>query len=187
MSTERPANRPGAGGQPASMGERVAEAARDVGQRMTEAVRETVRPSEPPSGQPTREVMTPNPITLPATATIVDAARVMRDADVGPVVVLHEDGSLCGVVTDRDLVIRALAEGLLPDTMLETVCTRETVTVGADDDALVAVQLMRDNAIRRLPVVEQGRVVGMVSLGDLAVQRDPESVLAAISAAPPQR
>lgn len=191
MSTEPPAAQTGAGdrtaGEPSTVGERVAEAARDVGQRVTEAVQRVVRPSASPSGLTVRDVMTPSPITLPASATLVDAARVMRDADMGSVVVLHEDGSLCGIVTDRDLVIRAIAEDFLPRTMLEAVCTREAVTVGPDDDVTVAEQLMRERAIRRLPVVERGQVVGIVSLGDVAVKRDPQSLLGAISAAPPQR
>lgn len=190
MSAERPTSqsgpRPAAAGEPPGAGERLAEAARTAGQRVTEAVKETMRPKGPPV-QAVRDVMTANPVTLPANATLADAARVMRDADVGPVVVLYDDGSLCGIVTDRDLVVRGLAEGLLPHSMIEDVCSTEVTTVGPDEDAKVAVQLMRDKAIRRLPVVEEGRVVGIVSLGDLAVNRDPESVLAAISAAPAQR
>ncbi|MDQ3932338.1 MAG: CBS domain-containing protein [Actinomycetota bacterium] len=131
--------------------------------------------------------MTPNPLTLSISATLVDAARVMRDADVGPVVVLYEDGSLCGLVTDRDLVVRGLAEGFLPHSMLEDVCSKEPITVGPDDDVTLAVQLMREHAVRRLIVAEQDRVVGIVSLGDVAMNRDPDSVLADISSAPAQR
>lgn len=187
VSAERPSTESGArpAHQSATPGERLAEAARNVGQRVTEAVKEAVRPSGRPTGHAVRDVMTPNPLTLPISATLVDAARMMRDADVGPLVVL--DGSLCGVVTDRDLVVRGLAAGFLPHSMLEDICSREAVAVGPDDDVALAVQLMREHAIRRLVVVEQERVIGIVSLGDVAIDRDPESVLAAISSAPPQR
>ncbi len=192
MASERPTGAGGVGPdrpqEPASTGDRIRETVKDMGQRVADTVRGAVSPREPTPGQTVRDVMTANPITLPASATFTDAARVMRDADVGPVVVLHEDGSLCGVVTDRDLVIRGAADGLDPTvTRLEAVCSREVLTVRPDDDVVQAMQLMRDRAIRRLPVVEAGRVVGIVSLGDIAVRQDPESVLGAISAAPAQR
>jgi CBS domain-containing protein len=93
------------------------------------------------------------------------------------------------VVTDRDLVVRALAEGAdISSKSVQEVCSTETVTVSPDDDVDRAIQLMRERAIRRLPVVEEeDRPVGVVSLGDLAVERDPHSALGDISAAHPNQ
>jgi CBS domain-containing protein len=129
--------------------------------------------------------MSPNPITLPATATAVDAAKAMRDADVGDIVVL-EDSRICGIVTDRDIVVRSVAVGRNPEqTKLGDICSRELTTVAPTDEVANAIALMKDKAIRRLPVVENDRAVGVLSLGDLAVERDRRSVLGEISAAPP--
>jgi CBS domain-containing protein len=129
-------------------------------------------------------VMTEPPVTAASSETIAQAARKMRDAGIGDVIVL-EGSQVCGIVTDRDLVIRGIAEGRQPDeTPIADVCSRELTTVTPDDTIDHAVSLMRDRAIRRLPVVEDGRPVGVVSLGDLAVERDPKSALGQISAAP---
>jgi CBS domain-containing protein len=132
-----------------------------------------------------RDVMTANPVTLPAQAPVLDAAKKMREADIGDVIVLDGD-TICGLVTDRDIVVRVLAEGRDPiGTQLAEVCSRDLVTVAPDDDLTAAGDLMRERAVRRIPVVEGDRVVGIVSIGDLAIERDPESALANISAAPP--
>jgi CBS domain-containing protein len=134
-----------------------------------------------------RDVMTPNPITLPVTASVVEAALAMRDFDVGAVIVL-DDGQVCGIVTDRDIVVRAIANGNYPaTTKLGELCSRELTTISSTDTLENAVRLMRQKAIRRLPVVEKGIPVGIVSLGDLAVERDRQSVLGDISAAPANR
>ncbi len=133
-----------------------------------------------------REIMTPDPRSVSATATVADAARAMREADVGPIIVLDDNDSVCGIVTDRDVTIRAVAEGLDPaSTPVERICSRDTTTVSPDEAAEQAVRIMRERAIRRLPVVENGRPVGIVSIGDLAIERDTESALADISAKPP--
>jgi CBS domain-containing protein len=134
-----------------------------------------------------RDVMTPNPVALPATASAVDAALAMRDFDVGAVIVL-DDGQVCGIVTDRDIVVRVIANGNYPaSTQLGEVCSRELATVSPGEPLEAAVCLMRDKALRRLPVVEDGQPVGIVSIGDLALERDRQSVLGDISAAPPNR
>jgi CBS domain-containing protein len=129
--------------------------------------------------------MTPQPWSMPPETPVIEAARVMRKNDIGDVVVT--DGPrLWGILTDRDIVVRALAEGLDPQgTMVGDICSRELVTVTPDDTLGHAVTLMREKAIRRLPVVEDGAVVGIVSIGDVAVDRDRRSALADISAAPP--
>jgi CBS domain-containing protein len=99
--------------------------------------------------------------------------------------VVRDGGSVCGVVTDRDLVVRGLAEGGDPTTTtLASVYSEDMVQVSADDTVDKAIRLMSDKAVRRIPVMEDGEIVGVVSLGDLAVERDPGSVLGQISAAP---
>lgn len=131
-----------------------------------------------------RDVMTPNPILLPASTPVLEAARQMRENDIGDVVV-EKAGKLCGIVTDRDIVIRAVAEGKNVETTdLESICSKEVTSVSPDQSEEEAVRLMRQKSIRRLPVIENGKVVGIVSLGDLAIDKDPQSVLGKISAAP---
>jgi CBS domain-containing protein len=132
------------------------------------------------------DVMTREPVALASTETLARAAKQMRDADVGNVIVL-DDGRVVGLVTDRDIVVRGIAENLDPfTTTLATVCSRDVVTVGADDSVDSVVRLMREHAVRRLPVVaEDGTPVGVVSLGDIAIEREPDSALAEISAAEP--
>jgi CBS domain-containing protein len=132
-----------------------------------------------------REVMTPAPVALRADTSLVEAARKMRDQGIGTVLI-HDGHRLCGLVTDRDIVVRAIAVGRSPAaTTLADICTEELVTVGPDETAGTAVRLMRANAVRRIPVVEDGRAIGMISLGDMAIERDERSALADVSAAPP--
>lgn len=133
-----------------------------------------------------RDVMTAGPIVLQRDQSIADAARAMRDNAVGSVLVVDGD-KLCGLVTDRDIVVRALAESADPSSPIGSVCTPHLVAVEAADDAAQALQVMQANAVRRLPVMDQGRIVGMVSIGDLAVGQDEDSALADISAARPSQ
>ena len=135
--------------------------------------------------QQIRDLMTPNPVALPGTASVHEAARAMRDADIGDVIVI-ENNQVCGIVTDRDIVVRTLAEARDPaTTTLADICSHALLTVSPTDSVEEAVRLMRTHAIRRLPVVEGGQPVGIVSLGDLAVERDPGSALGDISSTPP--
>jgi CBS domain-containing protein len=131
------------------------------------------------------EVMTPDPYTLAPQATLAEAARIMRDADIGDVVVTDEEGHLAGILTDRDIVVRALADDRDPTDTVESAWTQEVVSVSSQSAVAEAVSLMRQHNIRRLPVVDGGNLVGIVSLGDLAVDRDPDSALADISKAAP--
>ncbi|MDQ3831317.1 MAG: CBS domain-containing protein [Candidatus Tectomicrobia bacterium] len=134
-----------------------------------------------------QDVMTPNPVALEATASLVEAALAMRDFDVGAVLVL-ENGQVRGIVTDRDIVVRGIAGGNYPATVtLGEICSRELTTLSPTDSVEEAVAQMRDKCVRRLPVVEHGHPVGIVSLGDLAIEKDPHSALGDISAAPPNR
>jgi CBS domain-containing protein len=134
-----------------------------------------------------RQVMTKDPVTVDATASTVDAARRMLERDLGAVIVVR-DGAICGVVTDRDVVVRVVAEGRSPaETPIGDACSSELISVRPDEPLEKAVDLMRRHAVRRLPVVEHDRAVGIVSIGDLAVERDSDSALGQISAADPNR
>ncbi|MEU6578586.1 CBS domain-containing protein [Streptomyces sp. NPDC046805] len=133
--------------------------------------------------QHAREIMTTDLVMVDPLTSVIDVAQLMRSEDVGDVLVV-EDGRLRGVVTDRDLVLRVMAEGgRINDRTVANACSEELVTVTPDDDVDEVLALMRERAVRRVPVVEEDRPVGIISLGDLAVQRDPGSVLADISAA----
>lgn len=136
-------------------------------------------------GNYVRDVMTPEPVTVATSTTLEQAARHMRDAGIGNVIVL-EGEKITGILTDRDIVVRAIAEGWDPtQTPVGEVASRDLTTIAPDETVDAAVALMRERSIRRLPVVQSGRPVGIVSLGDLALERDPDSCLGEISAAPP--
>ncbi|MFN8040825.1 MAG: CBS domain-containing protein [Acidimicrobiales bacterium] len=134
------------------------------------------------------DMMTTEPCTLATGATLVEAARVMRDRDVGDVIVIDDDGRVQGLVTDRDIAVRAIADGRDPSaTAVQEVCTSEPVTVGPDTEVGEVVRLMRDHAVRRIPVVaDGGQPLGLVSLGDLAREFDQTSAMADIAEQPPQ-
>ncbi|MCP9982563.1 CBS domain-containing protein [Actinomadura madurae] len=114
--------------------------------------------------------MTAPPKSLPLDATLYEAARLMRDQGIGDVLVTFA-GRLCGLVTDRDIVVRAVAESRdTALTPLGDVCTAELTTIHPEDDTDTAARLMCEQAVRRLPVVDaEQRPVGIVSIGDLAV------------------
>ncbi|WP_461086981.1 CBS domain-containing protein [Streptomyces deserti] len=132
-----------------------------------------------------KDVMTPGVVAVRPDASLVEAAQLMRTQNIGDVVVA--DGQrIVGVLTDRDITVRAVAEGIDPLTAsVRSVCTADPVTVAPHDPLSAAVALMRAHAVRRLPVVENGLPVGMLSLGDLAESEDPDSALADISRAEP--
>ena len=129
-----------------------------------------------------RDIMTPSPHTIQSIESVMNAALLMRKSDIGDVIVV-EDEQLFGILTDRDIVVRVLAEGRDPETTpVGDICSRELTTVRPTDSVGDVVRVMRDKAIRRLPVVEEsGEVIGIVSIGDVAVERDRHSALADIS------
>ncbi|MDQ3646883.1 MAG: CBS domain-containing protein [Actinomycetota bacterium] len=132
-----------------------------------------------------REVMTKDPITLKTSASIAEAARAMRDSDVGNIIVLEGD-SIAGILTDRDVTVRAVAEGVdVQSATVGEIATKQVSTLSPDDTVEKAIDLMRTEAIRRVPIVENGTPVGIVAIGDLAVSRDQDSALADISVAAP--
>ncbi|MEU9919877.1 CBS domain-containing protein [Streptomyces griseoluteus] len=135
--------------------------------------------------QHVRDIMTSELVTVEPQASVASVARLMRDEGVGTVLVT-EDGHLRCLVSDRDLVVRAFAEGADPDqtTVIEA-ASEDLVTIGPDESVDHAVELMREHAVRRIPVVEGDEAVGIIALGDLAVERGETSPLRDISAAEP--
>lgn len=116
-----------------------------------------------------RDLMSKNVIRIDPAESVAVAARTLARHNIGALPVCGGDGRLCGVVTDRDLVTRCLASGRNPtSTPVRDVMTGSVISARPDMDAGLAAQLMGRQQIRRLPVVENGRLCGMVSLGDLA-------------------
>jgi CBS domain-containing protein len=135
-------------------------------------------------GKSVGDIMTTHPCTINAAVPASEAAQIMRDADVGAVVVV-ENGHVCGIVTDRDITVRVVADGLDPQRVSTgEVCSQDLTVLSPSDTVETAISVMRAGALRRIPVVEDGRPVGIISLGDVALERDPASALAEISDAP---
>ena len=133
------------------------------------------------------ELMTRDPLMVEPNATVRDAARLMRDRDIGTVLVA-EKGQLVGVLTDRDIVVRGLADNDDAARMkVIEIASKELKALAPGDPIEKAVKLMRTESIRRFPVMESGKPVGVLTLGDLVVELDPKSALADISAADPNR
>jgi CBS domain-containing protein len=131
--------------------------------------------------------MTAEPVSITGATSLAEASRIMRDRDIGALIVLEKE-DVAGLITDRDIVVRAIADGRMPDeTPVSDVVSDQLVTISPEDDLDRVVRTMREHALRRVPVLEGRRPVGIVSLGDLAVDRDPDSVLGEISASEPNR
>lgn len=121
------------------------------------------------------EIMTPSPRTCTAQSTVQDVAQLMEEADVGVVPVVEGEGSqrLVGLVTDRDLALRVLAQGRGPEALVREAMTTEIAGVGPDDDVKAVRRLMEERQVRRIPVCDaQGRCLGIVSQADLALEDD---------------
>ena len=120
-----------------------------------------------------RQIMTNPVIRIHPDETVAVAARTLTHYNIGILPVCGGDGRICGLVTDRDLVTRCLAAGRSPqNTSVRDVMTSQVIAARPDMDSAVAAELMGKAQIRRLPVMENGRLCGMVSLGDLAVQKE---------------
>src|SRR5436190_23965321 len=126
-------------------------------------------------GQNIREVMTSNPSTIEPDKNVVEAARIMKQEDAG-VVPVTENGRLTGMVTDRDIAIRVVAEGKDPQsTTVREVASTNLVTIDPQQELDEALRLMAQHKVRRLPVVEEdGRLVGVVAQADVARHSSPE-------------
>lgn len=133
--------------------------------------------------QSIREVMTQNPELVSGDTTVAEAAKLMRDKDFGGVL-CGDGGEVSGFVTDRDIALRVVAEGKDPNsTTVSEIATTDLHTLSPDDSVEDAIELVREHNVRRVPVVEGAKPVGIVSIGDLAIERDENSALADISAA----
>jgi len=128
-----------------------------------------------------RDVMTPGPIGVDYDQSVGEAACAMRDWGVGAILVVS-NGSLYGLITDRDLVVRAVAEERGTDEPVGPLSSANLIGVDADADVHEAMRLMRQHGVRRLPVLEDGQVAGIVSLGDLSMQDEPDLAFAQLSA-----
>ncbi len=127
-------------------------------------------------GKSIREVMTPGPETIQADRPAAEAAKLMKHADAGMIPVM-ENGQLLGAVTDRDIAIRVVAEGKDPQsTPVREIASTDIVTVEPDRDLAEALQLMAKHQVRRLPVVEDGRLVGVLAQADVAREGDEQAV-----------
>ena len=118
------------------------------------------------------ELMTDSVISIDPEESVAVAARALAHYNIGALPVCSESGELCGMVTDRDLVTRCIAPGKsAEETQVRDVMTGQVVAVAPDADASAAARLMAKQQVRRLPVVSDGKVCGMISLGDLAVKQ----------------
>jgi CBS domain-containing protein len=135
-----------------------------------------------------REIMTPDATYCPESATAIEAARKMADQGIGAMPVCDADGHLAGVVTDRDLAVKVVAQGGDPSMPLSDLIDRaEVVTIGADDSVEEAIRTMKDHSVRRLPVIDGRSLVGMVSQADIAramLDAKIADLVGAISTAP---
>ena len=135
-----------------------------------------------------RDIMSGGAECAQTTDTLADAARKMRDLDVGALPICGEDNRLKGMITDRDIVVKCIAEGGDPSsTRVEQFAEGKPVTVGADDSVEVALQTMKEHGVRRLPVIDGHDLVGMVSQADIAKNLSEDQVgqlVEAISSAP---
>ncbi|MFZ0191648.1 MAG: CBS domain-containing protein [Streptosporangiaceae bacterium] len=129
-----------------------------------------------------REIMSAAPACMAASESVSAAAKAMKERGIGTVLVLS-GGRLAGLVTGRDIAIRVLAENRDPlTTRLDDICSSELAVLSPDDDVETATRIVRDRAVRRLPVMADGTPVGVVSIGDLALDKDEGSALSQISA-----
>src|SRR3954447_12072297 len=146
------------------------------------------RKREVPMGKTAREVMTGGAECVGENETIMDAAKKLAQLDVGAMPICGEDNRLKGVLTDRDIVVKVLAQGKDPgSTRPGELGQGKPVTIGADDSVEEALATMKEHAVRRLPVIDGHDLIGIVSQADLAKNIDEEKVgdlVEAISAAP---
>jgi len=134
--------------------------------------------------QTVNEVMTHDPVCVETGTPVSEAGKLMREHDTGALIVT-ENGSVQGIVTDRDIVVRAVADGQDPTScQVGQVCTSNPTTLTPDQSVDDAIRIVREQKVRRVPVVQDGSPVGILSIGDLAMERDQNSALAEISAAP---
>ena len=117
-----------------------------------------------------RDIMTPDPQCVKEDETLVDAARMMRDLDVGALPICGNDNRLKGMLTDRDIVVKSIADGGDPSTVVAgSLAEGKPITIGADVDIRDALVVMSDHQVRRLPVIDEHDLVGIISQADIAL------------------
>jgi CBS domain-containing protein len=132
-----------------------------------------------------RDIMSAAPVCMAPGESASAAAMAMKRHGIGTVLV-QAGGRLSGLVTDRDITVRVLAENRDPrTTRIGDICSSELVVLGPDDDVAEATRLVRERAVRRIPILRDGTPVGVVSIGDLALAHGTTSALSGISSAPP--
>ena len=125
-----------------------------------------------------REIMTSNVTTVSRTMNLQETARLMREGDMGAMPVV-EGEKLVGIVTDRDIVVRAIAEGKNADTNVGDVMTKEVFSVKPDDFVFEAIRLMGNKQVRRIPVItEAGELAGIIAMADIALEMEDEREIA---------
>ena len=125
-----------------------------------------------------REIMTRNVTTANRETSIKDVAILMRDGDMGAMPII-ENGKLVGIVTDRDIVVRGVAENKMADSPIGDVMTAEIFSVKEDDFAFEAIRLMGDKQVRRVPIInEAGELVGIIAMADVALETEDEREIA---------
>jgi len=125
-----------------------------------------------------REIMTTNVTSVTTTAPIREAAAMMRDGDIGSLPVV-ENGRLVGIVTDRDIVVRAIAQGADASTSISAAMTADVFSVRPDDFVFEAIRLMGDKKVRRIPVVsDDGKLAGIIAMADIALEVEDEREIA---------
>jgi CBS domain-containing protein len=139
-----------------------------------------------------REVMTQNPECIGENQSLLDAARKMAERDYGAMPICGEDNRLKGMLTDRDIVVKAIAKGKDPaGTRARELATGKPITIGADDSLEETLQTMAKYKVRRLPVIDGHDLVGIVSVADVARQLDDDrakgDLIETISEGPPQQ
>jgi CBS domain-containing protein len=124
------------------------------------------------------EIMTKTVRTATSSKSVRDVAALMREGDMGAVPVVDE-GGLIGIVTDRDIVVRVVAEGKGPDTLISEAMTTELFTVQPDDFVFEAIRLMGDKQVRRVPVIdEKGELAGIIAMADVVLETEDEREIA---------
>ena len=124
-----------------------------------------------------REIMTPGAECVGENETLVTAAQKMRDLDVGALPICGEDGRLQGVLTDRDIVVKCIADSGDPSSVnAGSLAQGKPVTIGADDDISEALRTMEEHQVRRLPVIDGHTLVGMLAQADIARALSPDVV-----------
>ena len=133
-------------------------------------------------GNTVRDAMTAEPTSIGASASVVDAAKLMREKHIGSLPITADE-QLVGFITDRDITTRVVAEGAnLETTAVQDVYSRDLVSVEPDEDLEDALQLMAQHQVRRLPVIEHGRLVGIVAQADIALTENETKTGALVGA-----